>query len=140
VPRPTDIEYDESRWPFVVVTKGPAVQSEAEFEQHLSKLRSYFQRGQRFGLVMDVRRAPILSAAQRRVLAERIDADITEFGPLLCGIALVLSSALSRGMLKAILWLRQTREPRMTPFADVEPALVWLRAILRQKTEVHAQP
>jgi hypothetical protein len=135
----TDIEYDESRWPFVVVTKGPAVQSDAEFEQHLAKLRSYFQRGHGFGLVFDVRRAPILTADQRRILAERMDADIAEFGPLLCGVALVVSSGFSRGMLKAILWLRKSREPNMMPFADIGSALVWLSANLRQKLHVRPQ-
>ncbi|HYO96903.1 MAG TPA: hypothetical protein VER33_20470 [Polyangiaceae bacterium] len=128
--------YDESRWPFLLVTKGPEEQTEPEFTEHLATLSSYFRRGQRFGLVMDVRRSPILSAERRRTASERMEADMRQFGPLLVGVALVVSSPVSRGMFKALLWLRPRQQPPMLAFPTVEPAMQWLRDQLRKESRV----
>jgi hypothetical protein len=125
--------YDESQWPVLIVTKSPGEQSDQEFIAHLDTLRSYFQRGARFGLVMDVRHSPILSADRRRMTAERMEEDIRKFGPLLVGVALVLSSPIARGMLTALRWLRPSPDPPMMPFATVAPAATWLRERLVAK-------
>lgn len=134
MPSACSTAYDESRWPFLLVTKGPKEQTEAEFLEHLATLSNYFARGQRFGMVMDVRQSPILSAERRRSASERMEADMRQYGPLLVGVALVLSSPLSRGMFKALLWLRPRQQPPMLAFPTVEPAMQWLREQLRKES------
>ena len=122
------IRYDESNWPFAVITMPSEALSDQEFTAHLDRISAYFVRAEPFGLVLDARRSPPLSADRRRLVAERIDHDLERHGAVLFGTAVVLSSAVGRGVFKVIVWLTRSQQPMMS-FAELEPALAWLRGL-----------
>ncbi|HYO93865.1 MAG TPA: hypothetical protein VER33_05105 [Polyangiaceae bacterium] len=124
--------FDESEWPFVVVKLSPRQLTDQEFLEELDCISALYRRGQRFGLVVDTRAAPQPSTQRRRQIAARMDQDITRYPGLHIGTAIVASSALTRGAFKALMWLRQTQEPPLQTFADVESGLQWLRALQRK--------
>ncbi len=127
----TGYEYDESGWPLLVIVEPPVLPSDAAFGVHLEKVRRYYERGQRFGLVVDVRSSAPLPADKRRLLTDFVDQNLQMYGPLLVGTALVTSSLPFRGFLKAFLWLRQNPEPPTNIFATFEEAKAWLRSKLK---------
>lgn len=118
---------DDSQWPILVVTEPKRAVSDEEFVAVLDRISAYCARG-RFGLVVDVRGAPQMTAARRRVLAERLDLDVKRYGHRIAGIAVVMDSALARGTLKAIAWLRQSSEPVLNAFSTMEEAVAWARS------------
>ena len=126
------IRYDESRWPFVVVTMPSTDPSDHEFAQHLDHISSYFDRRERFGLIIDARQAPPLNAERRRSVAERLDRDLERDPELYVGTAVVLSSPVGRAVLKVITWMRRSPHPMMA-FDALDPGLRWLRGLLLAK-------
>jgi hypothetical protein len=118
---------DEATWPLVVVHWPAQPLADSEFSASLAQIGSYFERGVRFGLVMDVREAPALSAERRRQIAERMDENGRRWPGRLVGVAIVTSSAMHRGIMHAINWLRQHQEPPSEGFRDLTGALAWLR-------------
>ena len=122
----TQTSFDESRWPFVVITP-PMVFSDADFGAMLARIRSYYERGQRFGLVADVRVAAPLQSEQRRVVVKELEDNARRFGPLLVGVGAVMTSAVQRGGFKAMMWLRQSPEPPAMAFSLPEDAMAWVR-------------
>lgn len=132
-PRPAVAKrFDESEWPFVVFTSSPCELTDQEFLEELDWISAFYRRGQRFGIVIDTRAAPQPSVARRRQIAARMDEDIKRYPGLHIGTAVVASSALTRGALKALIWLRQSQEPPFEAFADVESGLQWLRGLARK--------
>jgi hypothetical protein len=121
------VQFNDAAWPFVVVHWPPQILADPEFTAALTRVASYFDRGERFGLVMDIREAPMLSADRRRLIAEHIDENRRLYPGRLVGIAIATSSSFHRGIMNAINWLRQHQDPPMQGFADVAAALVWLR-------------
>jgi hypothetical protein len=101
--------YDESRWPVVVVKTPPQIMDDRAFEEQCKQSFSYFDRGQSFGLVFDVRESPTLSAERRRFIAELTDRRMAQHPDVRLVTAVVVSNAIQRGVVKAIAWL--TRQP-----------------------------
>src|SRR5689334_13107780 len=125
-------KFDESRWPVVVVTPPAHPLEGAAFEKYLVDVSRYYKRGQAFGLVFDIRRAPPLNAAQRRRISEEIDRSATEYPAIRVVQGIVLASAVQRGIVSAITWL--TKQPVTTAvFADVDEAVIWAQRELRSK-------
>ncbi len=122
------IRYDEGRWPFLVITMPPEELSDRDFAAHLDRVTAYFDRGERFGIVIDALHAPLLGAERRRQVAERIDQDLERHRDLLIGTAVLMSSAVGRGVFKVIVWMTRSNHPMMS-FAALEPALSWLRGL-----------
>jgi hypothetical protein len=130
----TGYGYDDSDWPLLVLVEPRTLPSDAEFLAHLAKVKRYYERGQRFGFVVDVRESAPLPADKRRLLAEFIDENLKTYGPLLVGTALVTSSLLFRAILKTFLWLRQNQDPPTDIFGTFDEAKAWLRSRLKAST------
>lgn len=134
------IRYDESKWPWVVVTMPAEPLTDDAFAEHLQRISSYFTRGARFGLVMDARKvAAPLNQERRRQVAELIDREVAAHGEHLIGTAVVLSSAVGRGVFKVIQWTTRSNHPMMS-FDSVEPALAWLRGLGHSSSKMKAAP
>lgn len=129
----TGYGYDESAWPLLVIVEPKTLPSDAAFRAHLEKVRRYYERGQRFGFVVDVRESAPLPADKRRMLAEFVDHNLKTYGPLLVGTALVTSSILFRGFVKTFLWLRQNQDPPTNIFGTFDEAKAWLRSKMKAK-------
>lgn len=120
--------YDDRQWPLVRIRLAQDL-SEQEFEAALDYIDALFLRGQRFAVLLDVRTAAPLTAPQRKAVAERSNASYARHPTRLAGMAIVMSSALQRGVFTAIQWLCKESHPTRA-FADIAPAEDWLRARL----------
>lgn len=116
---------DDSRWPVVLVTLPPGPLDALAFDDHCTKIFRYYERGQSFGWVFDVRAAEPLTAAQRRAIAEKLDEHTTKHPNLKCFVAVVLSSSVQRGITRAITWLTQQPVPTLV-CASVEEGVAWV--------------
>lgn len=124
---------DETHWPVVVVTMPRHSMSDDELRKYLDRLTHYCTRGQPFVLVVDVRAAATLAPMQRRILADQLDLHAEEYPNIRRGVAIVLSSAVHRGIVKVFAWL--TRKPlRIEPFGSIELAMAWASSLLLQPT------
>lgn len=101
--------------------------SDEAFAAQLKAGNALFARGQNFGLLVDARNTQLPSAVRRRMIAENLDENRRRHGPVLVGVAVVTSSSLVRGTLRAIQWLRQNPDPPMSAFEHIDSALAWLR-------------
>ncbi|MGC4095078.1 MAG: hypothetical protein QM756_45600 [Polyangiaceae bacterium] len=128
-----DYGYDDSGWPVLVIVEPTTPASDAVFRAHLEKTKRYYERGERFGFIVDVRNSSPLPADKRRLLAEFIDQSLQTYGPLLVGTALVASSSIFHSMLKTFLWLRQFQEPPTKVFSTVDDGRAWLRGKLNPR-------
>jgi hypothetical protein len=120
--------YDDSQWPLVRI-RLPAALDTAELVVSLDYIDALFLRGERFAVLIDVRDAPPLTAPQRKLVAERSDAMYARYPTRLAGMALILSSAIQRGVVTAIQWLVKGGFPTRV-FARLVDAEIWLRAQL----------
>jgi hypothetical protein len=122
--------FDESRWPIVVVTPPTRPLEGAAFEKYLADVQTYYERGQAFGLVFDIRRSPPMNASQRRRISEEIDRAARDYPNLRVVQGIVIASAVQRGIVSAITWL--TKQPTPTAvFAEVDAAVAWAQKELR---------
>lgn len=96
-----------------------------EFWVFLDRLTECWRRRQRFGLVVDVRWAPALASAQRRLVAERLDQNAEKFSDSLLCVAVVLSNSVQRGIVGVLSWLLK-RPYAMQSFATIELASTWV--------------
>jgi hypothetical protein len=120
--------YDDSQWPLVRI-RLPAALPAAELVASLDYIDALFLRGGRFAVLFDVRDAPPLTAPQRKLVAERSNAMYARHPTRMAGMALILSSAIQRGVVTAIQWLAKGGFPTRA-FARVAEGEAWLRAQL----------
>jgi hypothetical protein len=117
--------YDETEWPLVIVTMPRAAMTHEEFEDHLTHIATYYQRGA-FGLLVDTRDSFPLDANQRRMVADEIEVNEARYPRTNRGVAVVMTSAVQRGVLRAITWLTSPKF-EMEAFSNLEEAKTWLR-------------
>jgi hypothetical protein len=115
--------FDVSAWPVLLVKVPPSPVSTAQFRERLDTISSFYERG-RLGLVIDVRGAGTITAAERRLLAERFDDDVARFPDRVACVGIVLESSVQRGILKAVSWLTSSPFEREA-FSDVDTAKKW---------------
>jgi len=126
------IHYDESAWPFVLITLPERGTSEDEFLENLRRMDEYATRGDAFGFVIDARSAPDPDANRRRAIAEYLDECQRRHGNTFLGTAIVTTSSTGRAVYKAILWLRQGRKP-LIAVATPEDGLAQLRRLVKKQ-------
>jgi hypothetical protein len=115
---------DDSRWPLVIFT-AIGEQSEDDFEAYLADADALLRRRERYASIFDTRRAapigPILRRRQARWLAQNEE----QLRAYLVATSLVMTSALHRGILRAIMWLK----PLPCPYS-IEPSFGAARAFV----------
>lgn len=125
---PEPVHYDERHAPFLLITLPRHELSEAEFRRNLRRMDEHAARGGAFGFVLDTRGSPDPKADRRRAIAEYWDECQHTHGTAFVGAAIVMSSPTARAVFKAILWLRQSRQP-LVAAATPEEGLAFLRAL-----------
>jgi hypothetical protein len=132
--RPPDkATYDVSNWPVLLTTISSTPMTTQEFQRHLDRMGSFFERG-RLGLVVDVRSGSVLSASERKMLATWFDEMVVQHPGRFACFAVVLSSQIQRGIFKAISWLASSPFEREA-FAELEPATRWAYACARMSPQ-----
>lgn len=125
--------FDDTRWPVVVVTLPRVPLTPRAFDAHCQQISSYFERGQPFGLVVDAGNAPPLSPDQRRRVAELSDRFSAKYPRVKHVIAVVVASAVHRGIVKTITWLTQQPVPTAV-VASVREGQAWVSKRLARTT------
>jgi hypothetical protein len=125
------VQYDDSRWPILLVSMPQRVLTDQELDGVMEHLSEYSNRGVAFGIVMDVRNCPMLPANQRRQIAERIDRDTVRNPKAQCSTALVLSGSAQKAVFSVMLWLTTQPAP-LHACTTVEEGIAWVRDWLRR--------
>jgi hypothetical protein len=121
--------YDDSAWPVFRVRLAPVAMPDDEFARYLEQIDKLFLRGERFALVIDAREAPAHTAKERQEIAKHMRASFERYPHRLAALAIVLESALQRGIFTAINWLAGPTYPTRS-FRTQMDAEVWLRQML----------
>jgi hypothetical protein len=124
--------YDDSDWPLFRARMPATPLSETEFSAWLQRLDQLFVRAERFALMLDVRDAPLPTATERHDVAKLLNSWHARHPHRMAAQAVVLKSAVQRGVLTAILWLSGPIYPTR-PFVRMADADAWLREMLRTR-------
>ena len=106
-------EFDDSLFPLVVV-RTPAQFEDADFAALFHRFEKNFQRGERYALLLDT--TPVTTvptAKQRAIISTWEKAHFDETRRWNVGTALVVTSALVRGVLTALAWIVPDETPRV---------------------------
>ena len=130
------IDLDLNAWPIVVTRPRGGVLQDHELTDYLERFRAEISR--RRGVyvsVLDLRESPTLTPTQRRTISNGMDEDIASHKQCV-GAALIFESAMMRGLLTAILWVRQPKH-ELKVFGDLDAAKVWAAdCLFRHRTDV----
>lgn len=123
--------YDDSEWPIFVARMPPNRLSEVEFNSHLNLLREPFRRRQPFAVLIVMGDHPPLSPTQRKAAAEAMKSDSKGHPGLLRAKAIVIGSAIERGVVTAVGWMAKPPYP-FAAFESESAAKTWLRSHLER--------
>lgn len=123
------IVVNSERWPLVNV-RLPEQASDAEVQAYLDELRLLRERREPYALIVDANRSRGFSARQRQMQADYIASGIDLSRRYLRAFAFVAESAMQRGMLTAIFWLRRPEWPHRV-CRTIEEAEAWSLALLQ---------
>lgn len=118
-----EIHYDRAAWPVVIATI-EGTPDDGDLERFIRENWSDLERQEPYVLVLDVRRIGGVNPKLRRRLAEFISANETILRRYRAGVAYVLDSSLTRGVLTAIYWLKPPPY-RYDFFKTVDDAKAW---------------
>ncbi len=124
----SQVSYDDSAWPILVITMPDQELIGAEMLEHIDHMSAFTRRGIPYVKIIDVRVSPSLSAQSRRIAAERLDQDDEAYPGVLLGVGIVLATSLHRGIFKAMTWLSRSTRP-FEAFMTVEEAVTWARRL-----------
>ena len=119
---------DLSRWPLVKVRWPETLDSEF-VHAFLNATASLSRRGEAYAIVVDGHDAPLPTAAERKMIADRISQNPPPGTGTLVASAAVLQSSLLRGALTAISWLVKRKYP-VRAFTSHAAAVRWAEAEL----------
>ena len=123
--------YNETRWPIVLITAPKDVTAE-DFDDHLRNIERYYDRGEPFALVLDMRGSTEIGPDRRKRIADLIQRKEAVFPATSAG------SGVRRGLRVSAdhregMWFFPPDWP-MRPFNTSESALYWAdRQLLRAR-------
>jgi hypothetical protein len=120
------ISVDMARWPLVVYRFAGEV-TMSQLEAYLARQEEMLRRPDRSASVVLVESLRMWETAVAKRQAAWIKEHQDELRRASLGVALVMTSPLARGMLKAVLWMQPMPQPHKV-CATVEEALDWIKA------------
>jgi hypothetical protein len=126
------IDIDEGRAPILYITYRGQI-ANAEVQRVVDAVPRWTGRGAPFAIVVNTLEAEPLSAEQRRMLATTLNEDGKAQERTLRACAVILRSAVMRGVLTALTWLSRPTFPIET-FATVAEGEAWVRRKLAEAT------
>ena len=122
------IRFDETHWPIVVV-RYPYRIEQADFDQHIARVKGYITRGVPWAMLNDSRTAGAPNTRQRQAIAKLYDEHEALIRQHWRGTAVVFDSPLIAGALTALSWLTPAPHP-FKAFSDYDEGMAWLRGTL----------
>ena len=114
---------DDRHWPLAIIAVKGLLRGE-EFERYLRSYDVLLGRKEKYVLIFDALEGKTLELAEMRMHAEWIKNNTERLKTYSIGVAFMISSAIVRGALKAILWLQPMPQP-YTIVPTFEDALRW---------------
>lgn len=102
-----------------------------QLEQHFSEYKALLDRGLPYGIVYDASKIGKVDAVFRKRYAEFTKVNEADFNRLCIGCGFVITSAVVRGALTAVLWVTGSLPFPHKIFATREEAEAWTREQLR---------
>jgi hypothetical protein len=125
--------FDETAWPLLYVRFPSKPLSEEGFEYFIERYTNAVERRTRFATILDSRGlTTAITANQRKQLTEWFEVTGELAGEHHFGIAVLISSAVIRGALKAVTWLAPIPVP-VKPFGSIADSGPWVRAIFAEQ-------
>ena len=120
--------FDESAWPLVYVRYPSNGLKDEGLEVFLERVMSYLRRRDRFACLIDCRGMTMAHTAnQRRRIAEWLaEPELQRLSPHAIAMAVLFRSALIRGALTAVNWIKPPPAP-VKAFGSVAESAPWLR-------------
>jgi hypothetical protein len=128
------IQIDDSRWPLVVFT-AVGEQTPDELEAYLAECESLLRRREPYGVIFDARRAAPIGPKLRQRAVEWLARNDALLRTYVAGNAMVMATALQRGVFRAILWMR----PLPFPYS-IETTLEGARAFVLSRLMARGCP
>lgn len=120
---------DLTHWPILVVNAPPGF-TDAELQAYYDSIgKAMLARPEPYANIIDARNAPTPTASQRKIMAGFRERHAQHIRQYCRGSAFVFESAVMRGIITAIHWLRQPEMPHKS-FATMFEAMTWARAQL----------
>jgi len=125
--------FDENAWPLSYVRFPSKPLSDEGFEYFIERYTAMVERRISFATILDSRGlTTAITAHQRKRLTEWFDVTGELAGEYHFGIAILINSALVRGALKAVTWVKPIPVP-VRPFGSIADAAPWLREIFDEQ-------
>jgi hypothetical protein len=119
--------------PRIVHVAWPGRVSNDELARVVDDYTKLVEVGGPYGALFETDGLPHVPATQRQILARWMDEQRYKSHRHCVGVALVTTSALTRGLLTAVTWLATVTPPYpMRTFAARDEAAIWLRGELSQ--------
>jgi len=120
---------DLTHWPILVVNAPPGF-TDAELQAYYDSIgKAMLARPEPYANIIDARNAPTPTASQRKIMAAFRETHAQHIRQYCRGSAFVFESAVMRGIITAIHWLRQPEMPHKS-FGTMFEAMTWARAQL----------
>jgi hypothetical protein len=104
------LQMDESAFPLVVATFTGHVTADV-VGAYFARVDAWCKDRRRYAAVLDISRTDVPSAAERRHVAKEMAARHAAITRCCAGTAIVLTSAMLRGAVTAVLWLQPMKHP-----------------------------
>ncbi len=125
--------FDETAWPLLYVRFPSKPLSDEGFEYFITRYTGYVERRMRFATILDSRGlTTAISANQRKRLTEWFEVTGPLAGEVHFGIAVLISSAVIRGALRAVTWVAPIPVPVM-PFGSIADSATWVRNVFGEQ-------
>jgi len=127
------IALDTSRWPVPVVTPQGLVSTSELSDFFAAYSGMIMQRREPYVLLIDLRKAADMPAAQRKLLTDYMKKQEEITGRLCAGTGLIFESVLMKTILTAIFWVKQPPQ-EVRVFNGLKEAEVWaVEAMARRR-------
>ena len=116
-----------SEWPVLVMKAPPGSISDADLRTVMDHFTAEItERGGDFVFVNDLSNSPAITATQRQMLVEEMQRVEQLPNVRQLAVAMVFTSAIMRGMLTAVFWMRKPKHETEI-FGSAGEALAWAR-------------
>ncbi|MCA9633418.1 MAG: hypothetical protein KC766_37470 [Myxococcales bacterium] len=121
-------EFDESEWPILRVIFDVSLTPE-EVDEYLARCAEMLARRERMALLIDARKAEIPDAKTRARFVDFFETQRPRTRRYIAGMAVVLQTAMGRGVVTAITWIESPTFP-VKSFEHASEARMWLKDLL----------